>query len=140
MVKNTNYDDYYLAFNISERLYRWKLQDGLISSTSELLPVSNNRLYLNKALFYEDAIVIKSMHSDKITLSSDEHHHGIHFRFDNFPFFGIWAARDAPFVCLEPWCGIADSVVHNQQLIYKEGIHTLASGKDWNRTWTVECF
>jgi galactose mutarotase-like enzyme len=61
-------------------------------------------------------------------------------RFEGFPFFGIWAAKNAPFVCLEPWCGIADSLYHNQQLEEKEGIISLAAKDTWSARWSVELF
>ena len=80
------------------------------------------------------------MQSNKITLGCTKHVHGLHFNFDDFPLFGIWASRDANFVCLEPWCGIADSVDHDQQLKNKEGIITLDANTNWQRHWTVECF
>ena len=46
----------------------------------------------------------------------------------------------ADFVCLEPWCGIADGADHNQQLTEKEGINVLAPNGFWERTWQVTCF
>ena len=46
-----------------------------------------------------------------------------------FPFLGIWSVKDADFICLEPWCGIADSVNSNQQLEYKEGIEKTSRAK-----------
>ncbi len=140
LTNGTVYTDYYLQFNTTETLQRWKLQDGLVSSVTETLPVENKRLLLHKQLFYEDAIVLKNMQSNLITLGCNKHHHGLHFKFNDFPFFGIWAAKDAPFVCLEPWCGIADGVNLNQQLQDKEGINVLPANKHWQRTWSVECF
>lgn len=137
---NSKYTDYYLQFNKAEKLERFKLEDGLISKVTELLPTPGNRLALQAALFYEDAIVLKNLQSNQITLASDEHPHGFHFHFNNFPFFGIWAAKDAPFICLEPWCGIADSLDHNQLLEEKEGIVRLTPGAEFERTWQVECF
>jgi galactose mutarotase-like enzyme len=84
--------------------------------------------------------VLKGLQSNCISLGSSNHAKGLHFRFSNFPFFGIWAAKDAPFVCLEPWCGISDSTSHNQQLADKEGIVSLAPNAGWERSWSVECF
>jgi len=140
LVKGTNYNDYWLQFNAEENLQRWKLDNGLVASHAEPLALDNNRLPLNPSLFYEDAIVLKQLQSNRITLGCDAHQHGIHFNFTEFPFFGIWAAKNAPFVCLEPWCGIADSVDHDQQLIHKEGINILAPQGNWERSWSVECF
>ena len=140
MVKETDYQDYYLQFNKTEPLNRWKLDGGLIADHAEPLHTENNRLPLTHELFYEDAIVLKNMQSNSITIGCAKHYHGIHFNFDNFPFFGIWASKDANFVCLEPWCGIADSVQHNQQLADKEGIIRLAANTSWQRNWKAECF
>lgn len=137
--KDTVYTDYYLQFNAAEKLQRWKLENGLIAAP-EPLPLTGNTLPLHASLFYEDAIVLKHMQTNQLTLGSTKHNHGIHFKFADFPFFGIWAAKDAPFVCLEPWCGIADSVTHDQQLKNKEGINVLAANARWQRSWSVECF
>ena len=140
VVKGTDYDDYYLNFNSTEQLYRWKLQDGLIADQAEQLPTQNGILPLAHELFYEDAIVLKHMQSNRITIGCTKHAHGIHFNFNQFLFFGIWAAKDANFICLEPWCGIADSVNSNQQLTEKEGIIDLPANSNWQRSWMVECF
>ena len=134
------YSDYYLAFNKPETLYRWRLLNGLIATNAQTVVTNNNRLALQPALFYEDAIVLKGLQSNCITLATEKDTHGFNFYFNDFPFFGIWAAKDAPFVCLEPWCGIADSVHHNQQLADKEGIITLTPAAHFERTWSVECF
>ncbi|MBS1510122.1 MAG: aldose 1-epimerase family protein [Bacteroidetes bacterium] len=136
---DTHYTDYYLSFNKSETLQRWKLNNGLIDAPVPL-PLQHNQLPLAPALFYEDAIVLKNMQSNCITIDCNKNPHGLHFHFTDFPFFGIWAAKDAPFVCLEPWCGIADSVLHNQQLETKEGMNRLPGGGRWERSWAVECF
>ena len=137
---NLQYSDYYLEFNKPENLERWKLVNGLVSNHAVAMATENNRLPLQAALFYEDAIVLKGLNSNCITLATDKDAHGLNFYFTDFPFFGIWAAKDAPFVCLEPWCGVADSVNHNQQLENKEGINLLQPGHHFSRTWSVECF
>ncbi|MFC4211907.1 aldose 1-epimerase family protein [Pedobacter lithocola] len=136
----TNYEDYYLAFNDDERLTYWKLQDGLVADETETIELSGHKLNLKHELFYNDALVFKNMQSNCISLLNTKNDFGLHFHFDDFPFFGIWAAKDAPFVCLEPWCGVADSVNHNQKFNNKEGVVKLDAGKTWQRCWEVECF
>ena len=139
LTADTVYTDYYLQFNATENLQRFKLDNGLIAAP-EALPISNGRLPLQQSLFYQDAIVLKHMQSNNITIGCNKNSHGLNFKFDDFPFFGIWAAKDASFVCLEPWCGIADSVHTDQQLKNKEGIIALAPATHWQRTWAVECY
>jgi len=140
MVEGTTYEDHFLQFNVEEPLQRWHLQDGLISDKSSEVAATSGRVMLHPSLFYDDAIVLKHLKSNCVTLASAAHVHGLHFHFEGFPYLGIWAAKDAPFVCIEPWCGHADTVGHNQQLTEKPGIEKLEAGGNWERTWRVEVF
>jgi galactose mutarotase-like enzyme len=140
LLPDTAYNDYYLQFNVEEPLQRWHLQDGLIGNQSSEVPATSGRVPLQHALFYDDAIVLTHLQSDMITLGCSKHNHGLNFYFEGFPHLGIWAAKDAPFVCIEPWCGHADTVGHNQQLIEKPGIEMLEGGAHWERTWKVEFY
>jgi galactose mutarotase-like enzyme len=134
------YTDYYLQFNADDELTYYEIEDNLISDKTTTLGLEDKKLYLKHELFYNDALVIKNLKSTSISLMNTKNYNGINFKFENFPYFGIWAAKDAEFICLEPWCGIADSIHHNQQLTDKEGIITLAAGGEWERTWEVTCF
>ena len=137
---NLQYTDYTLAFNHDSILNRFLLKDGLTEDNTEAVALNKNKLTLTPSLFYNDAIVLKHIASDQIKLSAEKDEHGLIFSFRGFPYFGIWAAKDAPFVCLEPWCGIADNIHHDYQLTNKEGINQLAAGEAWKRTWSVELF
>lgn len=141
LTKETGYEDYYLSFEVDEPLHRWKLTDGLIADTTLLIDEQQgNILPLKHSLFYEDAIVLKHLQSKAVSILCSKHGHGIEFHFDGFPHLGIWGAKDADFVCIEPWFGHADSIHHNQQLAEKEGIISLPAGKIWSKEWSVSCF
>ena len=107
---------------------------------AEALLNNTQRLSLSKELFLKDAVVFKNLQSDSVSLLSARSPHGLRFDFPGFPYLGIWAAKHADFVCIEPWCGIADSVNSNQQLKEKEGINPLQAGKAFERTWKVKAF
>jgi galactose mutarotase-like enzyme len=139
-MENESYEDYFLEFNKPEFAERWKLQNGLISGEKEVVLNSTTILSLKKSLFYNDAMVFKSLKSDCISIKNKNSNHGLHFYFKGFPYFGIWAARDADFVCLEPWQGIADSIHHNRQLENKEGIINLEPGKTFSCEYSIEPF
>lgn len=138
--KNLSYADYFLQFDNDDSLKKYLLQNGLLNGETESIQLDTKTLQLKPELFYKDAIVLKHISSKSITLKSNKDMHGLKFKFDGFPFFGIWAAKDAPFVCLEPWCGVADSVHHDNNLKTKESINELAAGKTWKRTWSAEFF
>ena len=135
------YEDYYLQFNKKENTSRWPItKDGLIDSKPTALLTDTDRLDLKHDLFYDDALVLKKLNSDTISLKSDKDQHGLKFHFKGFPFMGLWAAKDANFICIEPWCGIADSVNHTQELTIKEGIENIVASTSWTRSWSVHCY
>jgi galactose mutarotase-like enzyme len=141
LTPGTVYEDYFLKFDQKETSGRWPItRDGLIDKSRKPFFNSQDTLPLTRELFHEDAIVLKDLKSSKVSIRSHKHTHGIDFSFAGFPYSGIWAFRDADFVCLEPWCGIADSVTHDQQLEKKEGIISLAATSRWQKTWTVKCY
>jgi galactose mutarotase-like enzyme len=141
LAEGTTYDDYYLLFDQPETAPRWPISpDGLIEHNSLPLLNDTRQLPLSKQLFQKDALVVKGLASSKISLRSAKTPHGLDMDFPGFPFFGIWAAKNADFVCLEPWCGIADDVDHNQDLTTKEGINKLPAKEVFTRSWTVTVF
>lgn len=141
LVPGTAYTDYYLEFNQYETAPKWPISpDGLIEQTPLPLLENANRLNLSKDLFQKDALVLKGMASSIVTLGSAKTPHGFRFDYPGFPFLGIWAAKNADFVCIEPWCGIADNVDANQQLPDKEGINMLAECESFTRTWTITLY
>lgn len=140
LTEDAGYEDCYLEFSVDEAVVYHKIESNLISDQTDSLHLDKGKVTLRHELFYDDALVFKDLKSDTITLRNTKNSYGLHFRFAGFPFFGIWAAKDADFVCLEPWSGIADGIHHNQQLRDKEGIVSLAAGENWKRTWAVEIF
>lgn len=156
--KGLNYEDFYLEFEEEENFQRWGLSEqGLILETPEPLfkaPRSTESsifeadeplflpetklIPLTHKLFYDDALVFKELQSTTVTLKSGNSQHSLKFDFAGFPFLGIWAAKNANFICIEPWCGIADSVMHTQELTEKEGINVLPAGDVFERAWAVK--
>lgn len=138
LVEGTEYNDYVLSFNQAEDWARWPLTtEGLIQKAPVLLVEQNTDLPLTKELFYEDALVFKNYRSDSVVLHTPTSAHSLRFDFPGFPYLGIWASKNADFVCIEPWCGIADSVSHNQDITQKEGIVQLAGKESFERSWKV---
>ncbi len=141
IVDGTYYEDYRLVFSANETAGIYPLSvDGLIEKYTEPLLNNSNSIPLTKALFAKDALVFKELKSDFIGILNHKNQHGLKLHYTNFPFMGIWAAKNADFVCIEPWCGIADSVDASGELTEKEGINQLAPAEIFERSWTVEVF
>lgn len=130
----TNYE---LLFSNDTILVCNTLKDGLIAEKVKTIDLDNQKLALKPELFKEDALVLKNLKSNQLILKNKSTSEQFTFSFENFPYFGIWAAKNAPFVCLEPWCGIADSVNHTNILKEKEGINELVPSESFERSWGV---
>jgi galactose mutarotase-like enzyme len=136
-----SYEDYLIEFNETEDVSRWPIStEGLIEKTPVPFLSHTEQLSLTKELFYNDAIVLKQLKSNTVRLMSETTDPGLLFNFCGFPYLGIWAAKNADFVCIEPWCGIADSVDTTQQLTEKEGINKLEAGQQFEKTWSVKVY
>ncbi len=141
LVDNTDFEDYYLSFSQIENADRYPLsQDGLIETTPVPFFHNAEQLKLKRFLFYDDALVFKGFQSNSISVKSDVTPHGFTIYFEGFPYLGIWNKKDADFLCIEPWCGIADTTASSGDITQKEGINALQPNAVFQRQWSVEVF
>ena len=133
-----SYNDYEIVFSDDEKLEIHPLIDNLISNETQTIELENKTLHLSYETFAKDALVMTTMKSRELILRNHKNTDKVIFTFSNFPYFGIWAAKNADFVCLEPWQGIADLENHNQELTEKFGILKLEKNGDWKANWAVE--
>ncbi|MFV0145129.1 aldose 1-epimerase family protein [Empedobacter falsenii] len=136
--ENKNYSDYEIYFPSDEFLEIIQLTNNLIAENKKIINLNNKNLDLSYQLFESDALVMTNLKSESLILRNKIDNDSLIFSFNNFPFFGIWAAKNANFVCLEPWSGIADFENHNQHLEQKVGILKLSSTENWKANWFIE--
>jgi len=134
------YNDYKLLFDdkISDDL--WPLKNGLIGEKAIPYLMQQKEVPLTKELFSNDALVFKNFGSSSIEIKSKNHTHGIKFNLHNAPYLGLWAAKGANFICIEPWHGIADSVNSDHDLISKEGIISLVPNDVFAYKYSIQVF
>ena len=128
--ENESYEDYYIEFEVPETDETWLVSnEGLIENES--IPFLNNSktLPLRKDLFANDALIFKNLKSNYVSLKSKNHTLSLKVGISEFETLGLWAKPNAPFVCIEPWLGISDSVSTNQDFTQKEGIQILGGGE-----------
>jgi len=108
---------------------------GLVDLAAGKVQIVENLpfLPLNKDLFAEYPTLILEGESE-ILLRSYTHDREVEIAFAGFPYVGIWSPINAdgavaPFVCIEPWYGMADTVATPSELAEKKGIQLLESGK-----------
>ena len=134
---NLEYADYEIEFDIEEDAPIYPLSKDNLLETTPVPCLKGKHLPLTKQLFYGDALVFKNLQSNTLHIKSSKGNRGFTFTHDGFPYMGIWSAKDAPFVCIEPWQGIADSVNASGKLEEKEGILSLEPNEMFSKSWSV---
>lgn len=135
------FTDYFLCFEKPETQHRHLLEDGLFSGETEPVLNQDAELPLTHALFQEkDAVVFKHLESGRVSLRSRNHGHGVEMQFGGFPYFGIWSKGKAPFVCLEPWFGLAGKAGEQVPLQEKEGILRLLPKQKFTCCHSIRVF
>ena len=147
-VEAASLDQYQLSFTRSWTSYGPSItDDGLCDyTTPQKLIVDSDMLPLSWELIdREKTITLEDVPDRRITLAANmeasSEAHGIQMEFDGFDYLGIWsAAPGCPFVALEPWCGIADTVDTDGIFEHKPGIICLEPGQSIAKTLNIRVF
>lgn len=134
-----NFEDFSLIFDDEKDLETYKLEKDLFSGKTEILKLNGNILPLQYELFEEDALVFKNFATKSLTLAKNKES-VMKVSFPDFPYLGIWTKKDAPFICIEPWLGIADNANASGKIEEKEGIQILENNSKKQIAWSVELF
>jgi len=132
-----DFENYQLVFEKSENLIVSKLENDLISNSTYSLPLENNSLPLNYSLFENDALIFKTIESKSVTIV-DNKTPFLKVHYNDFPSLEIWTKSQAPFICIEPWIGYADTIDNNGNLEEKEGIQILDVNQTFETHYLIE--
>lgn len=100
--------------------------------------VDGKCLPLRHTLFDNDAIFLARM-ADSVTLKSEKTERFVRLSYPKMPYLGIWhkPRTEAPYVCIEPWCGLPsfDGVVDD--LATKSDMFRLQPGEEKVLTYSI---
>lgn len=147
-VEATSLDQYHLLFTRSWTSFGPSITDeGLCDyATPQKLVVDSDTLPLSWELIdREKTITLEDVPDRRITLTASaeasSEAHGVQVDFEGFDYLGIWsAAPGCPFVALEPWCGIADTVDTDGVFEHKPGIMCLNPEQNIAKTLSIKIF
>lgn len=135
-----SYSDYFLKFEKFENSKRHFLnKEGLFNGETAMVLNNTDTLLLTPRLFDDDALVFKDLKSESVILQGPQGK-VLKVTYKNFKTLGVWAAPSAPFVCIEPWIGYADTINSTQNLFDKLGSVTLEAGKEFKASYQIEVF
>lgn len=129
-----------LVFSESETLATEKIDLEKSLRLPDKLPVLNNEkvITITEDVFNEDALILSNFKSEYITLESDNHSRKVIFSLGDAPYLGIWAKPGAPYVCIEPWCGVNDSTEKKNDFSEKDGINRIEAESEFIYSWKAQ--
>ncbi len=129
--------DYYIEFDESESIGCHRVEEGYPSTERPSILDEGRLLNLRSDLFDLGAIIFKNHRSRNISIKNTRDKRRIALNTGGAPYLGIWSKPGAPFVCIEPWFGIADGPDSNYDFTQKEGIQSLAPGEVFETTYSI---
>ncbi len=136
---DSNLSDYRLEFAKAETaaapLYDLSVHLFMPEQRTELLK-GEKVLALNHELFHKDVIYFDECESRSVSLLNKENK-GLRVDYPDFTSLGVWQAKDAPFLCIEPWCGSADFADCSGRFEEKRGVEKLKAGEEKAYTFTI---
>lgn len=129
--------DFYIEFSDRESVMSNQLSGPYINE--ELVNViDQNKIELDDTTFDNDALIFQDLKSTYVSLKHKYSSYEVKMDISEFPYLGIWAKPAAPFVCLEPWQGLADFTTHDKNLENKKGIISIPVGEELTKSVEME--
>ncbi|OIK14869.1 aldose 1-epimerase family protein [Bacillus sp. MUM 13] len=136
--EDEQFEDYYLDFGEKEKMTVFELEGGTRMPEKRQIAPASQTLELNNDLFEKDALIFENLKQNKIALRSKKHSCFVEVEFAGMPYAGIWKPHnEAPFVCIEPWQGIADASGEPGELKNKKGIVSLDPGETYSCSYKI---
>ncbi len=106
----------------------------------EKADILNNEdtIHLNYDYFKKDGLIFENIDFDSLILKNRKNGESIRVTFKQFPYLLLWTVANAPYICIEPWCGITDKEDSDQNIKTKDGIEHLLPYGTFTREHSIE--
>lgn len=119
---------YQLIFADSEPAPIRRLKDGLLLPTPQPSPIEDRTLALSERLFVDDAVILDRPVSSSVRYAAGQGP-AIEMSWQGLNELGIWSKPGgAPFLCIEPWHGMASPIDFEGEFADKPGVMLIEPG------------
>lgn len=137
-----NFEDYCIEFNKKETVLSpvFDVQNLEVNVNNRIdLFGDDNKIMLKHSLFDNDAIIFDELNSDSIKLYSIKTGRGVQVDFTGFDSIAFWTptGMSAPFLCVEPWNGMAVRSDEDDQFANKLGVQHLEINQQKKHTLLI---
>lgn len=141
--ENEKFTDYYVNIEPNRIYNRSKLVGPYLDNDLDTTFNSSIPLRLRRDDYKNDAIILRlDGNPVSVVLARLGVSHGVTMHIQDAQYVGIWTpySKEAPFVCLEPWWGVADTVNADGIINHKYGINELAPAQTFTGSYSLSFF
>ena len=111
---------------------------GLSVDEDLVLPLENHRATITPEFFDRCTYIIEGRQTSEVGIEDPDGNRFVTVLFD-MPLFALWSpeGKNAPFVCIEPWCGRCDSVDFEGTLKARAFDNCLEAGNKFKTSYTI---
>jgi galactose mutarotase-like enzyme len=137
--QNTCFDDYYLVFSPKQPRKFIPVTADVLLQTDKAVVLMDECYPLKREMFCEGVLIWETKGNTRIELKSDKTKRAIIIDYMDMPYLGVWSPypQEAPFICIEPWCGVADTFDTNGKYDEKFGINTLLPNEQFTNSYQM---
>lgn len=139
IVLGENSDSYSLEFDSPQCMNQLELQEGtrlLTGKKTEFLK-NEKSIPISDQFFDKGPYIFEGVQAEFITMISKQSGHFVELGIKDFPYMCLWGVeKRMSILCIEPWCGVSDSVDTNHIWETKPGIEFADVGEQFERTLT----
>ena len=115
------------------------VEGGLAGEDTLEFGLEDGYLPVTPDLFETNTIVLEDAQTDVVSLHDPDGKEYVRVEFD-MPLVGIWTPieKNAPFLCIEPWCGRCDDADFDGELPEKRWGNMLGAGDVFETAYTIK--
>ncbi len=129
-------NDHAIVFEREEPGPIRRVQDGLLRPDPERTPIRGRHLALRPELFDDDAVILEAPLSRSLRYGVADGA-GLRIAWSGFAQLGLWSKPGAPFLCVEPWSGLASPRGFEGEFGDKPHVMLIPPGQSWHASWSV---
>ena len=113
-------------------------EGGLVTGETIEFGLEDGYLPVTPDLFDADTIVLEDGQTDEVSLCDPEGKEYVCVKFP-MPIVGIWTPirKNAPFLCIEPWCGRCDDMGYEGELSDRRWGNALKPGEVFETSYAI---